>query len=109
MALEIKIDETCNRRRQGAGLPYPRTCAECGLGPCKHSIVSGGKKPIEVVQMPDVLAPESLPFTKSLTLLKLPHGGFVVNDTASFPFAAPALFAGTLSACLAFLRAQMDI
>lgn len=26
----------CNRVRQEKGLAYPRTCAECGLGPCKH-------------------------------------------------------------------------
>ena len=52
--------ETCNRRRQIAGLAYPRTCAECGLGPCKHSIIDHDnkrKKDVEYVMLADVPAP----------------------------------------------------
>ncbi len=26
---------TCNHERRAAGLGYPRTCRECGLGVCK--------------------------------------------------------------------------
>lgn len=25
----------CTKKLQAAGKPYPRTCAECGLGPCR--------------------------------------------------------------------------
>jgi hypothetical protein len=28
----------CNLRLRKLGHPYPRTCAECGLGPCKDDI-----------------------------------------------------------------------
>lgn len=28
--------EQCNEYRKVAGLPMPRTCADCGLGPCKY-------------------------------------------------------------------------
>ena len=27
---------TCSELLRLAGKPYPRTCSECGLGPCKH-------------------------------------------------------------------------
>lgn len=27
--------EQCNHQRRQAGLPYPRTCLVCGLGPCR--------------------------------------------------------------------------
>jgi hypothetical protein len=30
----INLNADCNRSRMSAGLPYPRTCARCGLGPC---------------------------------------------------------------------------
>ena len=29
------IGPTCNKDRQNLHLAYPRTCQECGLGPCK--------------------------------------------------------------------------
>ena len=30
---------SCNNELRGAGKPYPRTCVDCGLGPCKKSVV----------------------------------------------------------------------
>ena len=32
----VAMLERCNEYRKIAGLVMPRTCAECGLGPCKH-------------------------------------------------------------------------
>jgi len=29
---------SCNKLRQKENIPYPRTCAECGLGPCKEQL-----------------------------------------------------------------------
>lgn len=29
---------TCNEILRREGKPYPRTCADCGLGPCKQDI-----------------------------------------------------------------------
>lgn len=33
---------TCQQELRRKGLPYPRTCQECGLGPCKHSKSGAG-------------------------------------------------------------------
>lgn len=35
----------CTRVLQANGVAYPRTCAECGLGPCKSSLVEVGIEP----------------------------------------------------------------
>ena len=29
---------TCNRVRRANGESYPRTCVQCGLGPCKNKL-----------------------------------------------------------------------
>lgn len=29
---------TCQKQLHEAGLPYPRTCADCGLGPCHQDM-----------------------------------------------------------------------
>ena len=36
---------TCNQILQAQRKPYPRTCAECGLGPCKQQeLLKDGKQ-----------------------------------------------------------------
>lgn len=38
------MSDRCNQTRQQKGLAYPRTCAECGLGPCRHQSFTQNNK-----------------------------------------------------------------
>lgn len=50
---------TCQQELRAAGQPYPRTCQDCGLGPCKRQGAATTVVPLKVAEAPaksDLLA-----------------------------------------------------
>lgn len=41
----------CNEELKAAPLPYPQTCARCGLGPCHKSTESYASHPVSVAEI----------------------------------------------------------
>lgn len=64
-------DQTCNQERQSLRLAYPRTCQECGLGPCKKPARAGQTEPIQ--HLPDVL---------TVKIARMPDGWWKVTAPA---------------------------
>lgn len=67
---------TCQQELRKQKKPYPRTCADCGLGPCKltgfPSISPECAWPFPAPQDP---APERCECDRSVGVVCEPHGG----------------------------------
>lgn len=45
--------DNCNEYLRKTQKPYPRTCKECGLGPCKHQESSVTRRPLSSLSKED--------------------------------------------------------
>ena len=69
MTMVTSGDLTCNEDRKLAGLAYPRTCAQCGLGPCR---VRPAKVRIDPVEFKAAVAAHEEPITQFFAYAHLP-------------------------------------
>lgn len=72
----------CNQIRRQANLPYPRTCAQCGLGPCNN------KAPAIAVTNVGVISPKRSAFERELSDLINRYGEESGGNTPDFILAS---------------------